>query len=141
MSRISPTAILLKFRDGHATDMQSLYRVFGVRWPPDTTDAYGVYHDVSGLIDAGFLQADDPNLEAAKIGVTELLPTFQAALDISLTSLASFDRHRSMIVEPLFGTTQQVASRDSMCLFSCLSRTKCGPSMRITSSRPAPAWD
>jgi hypothetical protein len=42
-------------------------------------------------------------LAHSNIGVTPLLRKVQTALDLSLTSLASFDRYRNMTAEPLFG--------------------------------------
>jgi hypothetical protein len=120
-----PVTILLQFRDGHATDMDTLFEVLGVYQFASIPDylhdkeavsdyrvraarsiGYKVIRNVEQLIDAGLLQADDPTdeeLAHTKIGVTPLLRKIQTALDLRLTSLASFDRYRNMTVEPLFG--------------------------------------
>jgi hypothetical protein len=113
-----PANILLQFRDGHATDMQSLfqaldiYRRAGISASPPIAHILrgsigaGVQWKVKQLIDAQLLQADDPTdreLEHTKIGVTPLLGKIQNALDLSITLLATVDRYRSMTVEPLFG--------------------------------------
>jgi hypothetical protein len=110
----NPAAILLTFRDGRATDMETLFAWFGVPLPSKTapirTNLANVRDHlkwtVKKLIDAGLLHADDladGELTHTKISVTELLPKFQTALDLSLTSLATVDPSRSMTVEPQFG--------------------------------------
>ena len=66
---------------------------------------YKVIRTVEQLIDAGLLQVDDPTdrtFEHTKIGVTPLLRKIQLALDLSLHFVGSFDRSRSMVVEPSF---------------------------------------
>lgn len=103
MIEANPAAVLLQFREGRATDLKSVYKALGYNWPPATTYDMGIWTIVRGLIDFGLLKADDEDLQTANIRVTELLPQFQAALDISLSFLASVDRRRSMAVEPLFG--------------------------------------
>jgi hypothetical protein len=55
--------------------------------------------------------AGELDLLTSKIRVTELLEKLQEALDLSLTFLASFDRRRSMAVEPLFGLPRTLAER------------------------------
>jgi hypothetical protein len=114
---VNPAVILLYFRDGHVTDLQTLFKALGVEHGSTTEENVirsSAGYIVENLISAGLLRADDPeaetspfstgvNLERARISVTELLSRVQAALDISLTFLASFDRHTSMPVEPIFG--------------------------------------
>jgi hypothetical protein len=117
----NPSIILLQFRDGHATDMETLLEALGVYEDPrmrallEIGDRQAVFHNsltmripsnVRLLIYAGLLQADDPEdheLERTKIGVTPLLQKIQTGLDLSLTSLAKVNRYGSMIVEPFFG--------------------------------------
>jgi hypothetical protein len=115
-------AILLEFREGRATDMETLYRAFGLRWPPQTRERlddtlpFRLDSIVEKLVGIGLLQADDsndgqlsewgtriPNLWLSKIRTTELLAKLQGALDLSLTFLASFDHRKSMAAKPLFG--------------------------------------
>jgi hypothetical protein len=50
-------------------------------------------------------------LERTQISVTPLLQEIQRSLDISLTFLASFDRDRSMAVNPLFGRVETLIER------------------------------
>jgi nucleoside 2-deoxyribosyltransferase len=125
-NRENPATILLQFRDGHATDMGTLFEALGVyealREESGATFAdfsdqrilsrvmrsftYKTFMCVQQLIGAGLLQADDPTddeLEKTKIHVTPLLRKIQDGLDLSLTFLATMDPYRSMNVEPLFG--------------------------------------
>jgi hypothetical protein len=84
---------------------------------PRPSAKYDIIDIVEDLIGAGLLQADDPtDLKHTKIGVTEELRRFQTALDISLTFLASFDRSRSMAVEPLFGLPKKLEKLDVFVL-------------------------
>ena len=126
----NPANILLQFRDGHATDLDTLFEALGVYealremgfgrfmekdssaadrrllWRSTSSLTYGISEKVRQLIDAGLLQADDPTdyeLEETKIRVTPLLRKIQDGLDLKLTSLATIDSLRSMTVEPLFG--------------------------------------
>jgi hypothetical protein len=111
----NPATILLQFRDGHATDMGTLREVLGA------PEAYMISHctyrivgKVRELIKAGLLQADDPTdqeLEQTKIGVTPLLRKIQTALELSLKFLATVDRSRSMVVEPLFGIPEAIIEK------------------------------
>jgi hypothetical protein len=104
-----PATILLQFRDGPATDMDTLFKVLGLYellGVVTQTATYGITKKVRQLIEAGLLQAEDPTdheLERTKIGATPLLRKIQDALDLSLTFLATIDDYRSMTVEPLFG--------------------------------------
>jgi hypothetical protein len=108
--------ILLQFRNGHATDLPTLCQALGLR-PGANPAEYYLENIVRKFIEAGLLQADDPeDLGHAKIGVTEQLSRFQAALDISLTFLASFNRSRSMAVEPLFGLPNKLEQLDVFVL-------------------------
>ena len=92
---MNPAAVLLCFREGHATDLKNLHLAFG--FPPERLSTAGSELDniVRDLIGVGLLQADRKDLFKAKISVTALLPQFQNALGISIKFLASF--------EPLFG--------------------------------------
>ena len=108
--------ILLQFRNGHATDLQTLCQALGLR-PGANPAEYYLENIVRKFIEAGLLQADDPeDLGHTKIGVTEQLSRFQTALDISLTFLASFNRSRSMAVEPLFGLPNKLEELDVFVL-------------------------
>jgi hypothetical protein len=102
----TPANILLQFRDGHATDMESLFQTLGsnFHFSEISTARYRVEDTVHRLIIAGLLQADDPHEEEkTKISVTPLLGKIQTVLGLSLQSLATVDPSRSMTVEPLFG--------------------------------------
>jgi hypothetical protein len=117
--------ILLQFRDGYANDIGTLFEVLGVHealrkeigvMPAGRERSimhsftYMILNAVHGLIDAGLLQADDPEdreLKKTKIRVTPLLYNLRMALDLSLTFLASVDRSRCMVVEPLFGLVER----------------------------------
>jgi hypothetical protein len=114
--------ILLQFRDGHATDMQSLFEALFPSMPPTphrgigkstATIKYDVRRIVEQLIDAQLLQVDDPadrELKHTKIEVTNLLWKVLAVFDLSLTSLATIDRPRSLIVQPMFGVPDAIDS-------------------------------
>jgi hypothetical protein len=99
--------ILLVFREGRATDMETLFRALGLAWPYRPSSLVEipekVVFSVEELIGIGLLQTDGPNFWTSTIRVTELLAKLQKALDLSLTFLASFDRRQIMAVEPLFG--------------------------------------
>jgi hypothetical protein len=107
-----PANILLQFRDGHAADMKSLFQalggvIFG-------THEYMIRETVKQLVDAQLLQVDDPTdheLKHTKIGVTPLLGKIQTALELSLKFLATVDRSRSMVVEPLFGIPEAIIEK------------------------------
>jgi hypothetical protein len=93
------------------------------------------------LMAAGLLRADnaeDRELNRAKIRVTELFLKIQAALGLSVTLLASIDPYRSIVVDPLFGKPYLLDEAPT-CLFSCHSRPTCEPFMRITLSQRVPA--
>jgi hypothetical protein len=95
---------LLQFREGHATDLETLHKALGIPWPPRNTAELEIPNIVENLMDVGLLEADGQTLQHAKIRVTELLSRLQFALNISLTSLSSFDRYNSMVITPSFGT-------------------------------------
>jgi hypothetical protein len=127
----NPATILLQFRDGHATDIDTLFAALGVyeslrgiryerllkKNSSSSADhrllrrsyrsqTYGIILKVRQLIDAGLLQVDDPKddeLEQTKIGVTPLLRKIQDAMDLKLTSLETINSYGSMTVKPLFG--------------------------------------
>jgi hypothetical protein len=105
----NPATILLKFRDGHATDMETLLdlpdgEALRKEMGRGLSEAeeralqglvykkYEIFRKVQELIGAGLLKADDPGdyeLEKTKIHVTPLLRKIQNALDLSLTSLST----------------------------------------------------
>jgi hypothetical protein len=107
----NPAAILLLIRDGHATDMQSLYHALDV--PKRTDYLMFVAEIVRSLIEYGLLETEGEKdfMYSRKIKVTPLLGQIQAALKLSLTFLASFNRDRSMIVEPLFGIPDAIVEK------------------------------
>jgi hypothetical protein len=112
----NPGLILLQFRDGQATDMQTLLQALDA-----TNVSLAVRRHITEIvrkqIEIGLLEAEDSkDLEHAKINVTKLLPEFQAALDISLTFLASFNSGRSMVVQPLFGPPSEREKLDVFVL-------------------------
>jgi hypothetical protein len=117
-------AVLLLFRDGQAQDMVTLSEAIGLRsqfdraWYPSywymAREHLG--NSVEKLIEAGLLQADKPIpidswSKDNKITATELVRKVQTALDLSLKSLASFDRDKSMTVEPLFGIPDPIVEK------------------------------
>jgi hypothetical protein len=119
--------ILLQFRDGHATDLRTLLQAVGFKWPSLGSEIGYVFRAVLELFDAGLLRADDPKFHRmlelktwavldepgvgdSRIRVTELVPKIQAALDLSIAFLASFDRNACMVVEPLFGLPGKLAN-------------------------------
>jgi hypothetical protein len=72
---------------------------------------------VDDLIEAGLLEAEDPAKPwESKLKVTKQLATIQSALDMSLAFLATFDRHRSLVVEPLFGLPKELENIDVFVL-------------------------
>ena len=114
----SPAQILLLFREGHVTDLSTLFDALHLT--PRSSDYHfkrEVVNIVEQLIAIGLLHAENQgDILHTKIGVTEQLARFQTALDISLTFLASFSRHLSMVVEPIFGLPDKIDQLDVFVL-------------------------
>lgn len=112
----NPALILLQFRDGKATDIETLLKALGFAHGGTSIRAH-IEYIVKRLINAGLLRARDPSdLRHTKISVTEQVEQFQTALDISITFLASFDRSASMAVEPMFGLPEKLDDLDVFVL-------------------------
>lgn len=115
----SPAQILLLFREGHVTDLSTLFDALHLTTPRSTR--YHVKQEVVNIVEQliaiGLLHAENQgDILNTKIGVTEQLARFQTALDISLTFLASFSRHLSMVVEPIFGLPDKIDQLDVFVL-------------------------
>ena len=114
----NPARILLLFREGHATDLSTLFDALHLKYSSaNYHPRQEVLNIVERLIAIGLLRAENPaDILRTKIGVTEQLARFQTALDISLTFHASFSRDRSMAVEPIFGLPDKIDQLDVFVL-------------------------
>lgn len=104
--------MLLTFRDGNADDFKSMCKVLKVK---ENHIGYAADH-LNDLIDVGLLHVEDPSQPDSKIRVTEQLGRIQEALGMSLRMLASFDRDRSIVVEPMFGLPEELEKLDVFIL-------------------------
>jgi hypothetical protein len=94
---LSGANVLLSIRNGDATDLPSLCRVFG--FSPDGYESFYVRAKVTQLEREGLIQ-----LESAgeRYGVTDAWARIQASLDVSLTGMAALTPG-TVVARPYFG--------------------------------------
>lgn len=123
IEKINGRSVLLRLRDGKATDWQSLCSSLEIDTQIGASLVNRLLSILKDLSEAGLIVVEGWNdpytlpYPSQKIRVTPAWGLIQNALELSLTELAQVDPHESVIVEPFFGSPKKISTSSSLDLF------------------------
>jgi len=119
--------VLFILRSGRASDFQSLLGALGIADTQYISLRYHVERIVEQLAAAGLVECKTDQLMGRRnttIRLSQSWERIQTALDVSLTELANYRRHASLIVSPFFGKPRKLDATERSDIFVLMPFSK-----------------